>query len=56
MAERWGRADKLGKEDAMRAQALSVAWANAKFLGCRYPPKVEEEAGCGGGLRSAVAI
>jgi hypothetical protein len=56
VAERWGRAAKLGAEDASRAQALSVVWANFHFLGCRYPPKVEADADCGAKMRSALAI
>jgi len=56
VAERWGRADKLGAEDVMRAQALSIVWANFNFLGCRYPPSVEADAGCGARLRSALTI
>lgn len=55
-AERWGRADKLGAEDALRAQALSVVWANARFLGCRYPQEIETQAGCAARLRAPVSI
>lgn len=56
VAERWGRADKVGSEDKLRAQALSVVWANFHYLGCRYPPKVEEEAGCHSRFQAAVNI
>ena len=56
VAERWGRAGPLGAEDEARAQALSVAWANYQFLGCRYPKEIEAEAGCGARVQSAVSI
>ena len=29
----------------MRRAALSMVWANAKLLGCRYPAEVEAAAG-----------
>lgn len=56
VAERWGRVEALGSEDKLKAQALSVVWANVKFLGCRYPAAVEKEAGCGTKLRAGVDI
>jgi hypothetical protein len=34
--------------DAMRQAALSMAWANNRHLGCRYPAKVEQMAGIKG--------
>jgi len=34
--------------EAMRQAALSMAWANFRHLGCRYPAKVEEMAGIKG--------